>query len=286
MTGGFTITNLVGIGEKSAFNDCAEIVSIDIKAPALERLPDQSFIRNSSLRHFKADWPNLRNMVSYCFMSSPITNRIEDIVPPGVTNFGNHVFSSCPNIVGELTLTNVWKIGSTAFHSCKFSRIHLRGPLAEIPSECFAHNTALKECVLDLPELDFIRGYAFGVWAGSSPMTNLVIRSKHPIVIEGDSSFNASHALRDVTFQGPAPDVDSLDRLLLRQTAVDGNHACTIFASRNQPGWREIAATPSAAESPHRPLRCLGVYRESSRKAWIVHENSPFDDAGSVLVLR
>ena len=255
--GNLVLTNVASIGE------CAFIVTkvedLRIESPTLSSIGNEAF-SNSGITNGVFDVPNLRYIGRSAFYSDSKMNAdIATLCPPGVTNAGENVFRSCNALYGCLRLTNMVMFQSYAFQGCHITDLILEAPGAYV----FKDN----------------------VFSSISTLTNVVIGSAEAIATNNwdQWAFNNDANLKRVTFWGPAPDSQIVDNIL-RSVAVSnaGPHACVLAVSRMQEGWLNLAAPTNGYESGHEPKgeMLLGVYREGSRKAWMVRSASTYDKMG------
>jgi len=122
--------------------------------------------------------------------------------------------------------------------------------------------------------------------SGCSALRSLVIGSTGSLFVAGGNF--TSVALTNVVFLGPAQSQATMDQILNKVAAGTATHGCTIYASIRQTGWTDMAADMTEAEKPNAPAKCFGVYVTASgvRKAWLVHQTSPYDPKAGVIIVR
>lgn len=208
--------------------------------------------------------PNFNGIIpSYGFRDcSKLTCDISQIVPANVKAIGAYAFQSTP-VTGILRLDNVTSIPDFTFRFSKLSALELNGELTSIGAHAFDDNTTLKSV-------------SFG---GQSSFT------------VGANGFRYC-PIETISFAGAALTTASIDNIVLNVGAVadtaDKGKNCTIYTSRaiNGGAWEALAAPLSGNESKYCPKWTFGVYRDGSRKAWLVHRTSPFDSRHSILMVR
>lgn len=79
-----------------------------------------------------------------------------------------------------------------------------------------------------------------------------------------------------------------VDRFLSGVGTSTGAKNCTLYVPRDSKfGWRGVADALTATElAASRPENCFGVYRNGSRKAWMVYLSSPLTPKATILRMR
>ena len=165
--------------------------------------------------------------------------------------------------------------------------------------------TALPELIIDMPMLGAFPGYTFEY---CQSLTNLVLRcpkltsigdyqryvtklkhleisSTNTVDIGTTSGFLEGYfVLETLTFGGKVQSQATIDGLLTKVSAVahtaEQTKKATVYVSkRKEWGWKSSGLISAFAgiEESYAPDNCLGVYRSGSRKAWVVHKDSPWD---------
>ena len=263
---------------------------------------DGCFEGCTALASIVLDCPNLTYIGKYAFARcSNLSGDIADIVNPNVRTIEDRAFQDCRKLTGRLCLRSADYLGTSVFY-CSYEaqaagscvqEIRLgKGQLTELLPHSmlglFEHCTELTNFVVEAVSLTIGR-YAF---ANCSGLRRIEFVIPEPVVFSEKASFGTTTgtfagctSLEEVVFAGAAPTKDGLDTLLTAVAASDADKTCTIYASKKQPGWRELAAPLTDEELKVAPVGCFGVYRDGLRKAWLVHRNSPFDPTGMTLLV-
>ena len=218
------------------------------------------------------------------------------ILPAGVTTLGANAYNSCP-IYGPVVLTNLASMSVGAFVGSAISDIRIAGELTTLPANSnnagpFYKVTALTNIVLNCPNFQSIVGNSCAAVNASSahPITSITFGSTNRVSVEANSF--RYQPVASVTFHGPAPELTSLQNILVARTATADTAAkpSTIYASKRQEGWlsnevRSVASETErslwVADNPdQKPSALLGVLKRDGNgksKAYIVNEPSPFD---------
>lgn len=275
----------------SCFNGCTSLTNVYL-AGAVDTL-NASLFQNSSVTNVVLDFPNLTNVANHVFYNrKTLKSDVMDILKPGVVAVGGNSFYNNFELTGTLTLTNVQTIGGSAFYTCNgLSEIYLAGPCADLGSQSFYDCSGLKRATFDLAENATVGDQTFGKW--SPPAFESIRFLRKP--------FNAA-SMTNLLFNA------SGDKYTKRPLTAD--NACTVYVSKKQwtdeeraacEWWRPATAdTLSEEELAAKPQNCLGVaeivlsdstvwnYKRcgTTQRAWIVHQASPYDKAGMVLVVR
>ena len=240
----------------------------------------------SSLKQVTFDLPNLKTIGKLSFRNTSLTQDVMTVVNPGLMTLGERAFSGS-KVAGSLTLTNLTVLGGAAFYGTKLSDVELDGAFVSLPVSgdgAFESNANLTNFVCHATNMTAIGSYAFN---NDTKLKSVFFATPLPITCEGNS-FNSCSALSSATFLGTAPTQTMLDRMLTARNASDGAKGCTIYASKRMGAgsWIALAAETNGTEAALAPADCFGVYREGSRKAWLVDIASPFEPkaAGTVTV--
>lgn len=284
------VTNLMFLG-KFAFSG-SSITNVHL-AGTIDSLNENMF-KESTVTNVVLDFPNLTNVAGYvCYNLKTLKSDVMDILKPGVVAVGNNAFYNCYELTGTLTLTNVQTIGANAFYACKgLSEIYLAGPCAGLGSQAFYECEGLKRATFDLAENATVGSKAFGKWSPPAFESIRFLRKPFDAASMTNLLFNASG---DYGTSRP----------------LTAENACKVYVSKLQwpleerqacEWWRPATAeTLSEEELAAKPQGCIGVaeivlskdddvwsYRRSgtTQRAWIVHQASPYDKAGMIIVVR
>ena len=231
----------------------------------------------------KFDFPNLRRVRSQVFTGCPsLRVAAADILNPAVTHVEQTAFYKVAGLTGELTLTNIQELSSWAFWDTGLTKLYLAGPLESISDKAFYNDNCagITNATFDLAENATVHAYAFRGGIGA-PFERIRFLRK---------PFGAS----------------SMTNMLGYVKELTDPKACQIRVSRNQwsmeerqaSGWWRPATKEgglSDEELAAKPQGCLG-YTEAKlsdwpingavRRAWIVHEPSPYDKGGFCVLIR
>ncbi|MBQ6925385.1 MAG: leucine-rich repeat protein [Kiritimatiellae bacterium] len=212
---------------------------------------------------------------------------VGQFLPPWVTQIGSYMLADSP-VTGRLVLTNLtnFALNSTknsyAFGGTAIEEVYLKGSFATLPPYVFYNAQKLQSLEVDA-ELSSIGNKAF---QSCPALLSLAFHGRRAFTLSTSSTaynFNSSTKLASVTFDGAPLQSADIDRILAGVTAVAATASkgkgCTIFASRRfaDGGWRALAAPLEGNEIAYRPDGTFGVFRNGSRKAWMVHRSSPYD---------
>lgn len=250
-------------GNRTPFYSCKQLTSF--YADNVDGLYNLAFDQCSALTNVILSYhPNFNKKIpAYAFREcTSLTCDISQIVPEYITEIQDYAFSTTP-VTGTLRLNNVSKILQRAFLKSNLSAIELGGPLTRIAD------------------------YAFDQ---SHLLTQASFRCRDPFTVNG-GAFRYS-PFKTITFEGGSLTSANLDNILAKvatvaDTAVKGKD-CTIYVSKLIDGgaWRALAAPLSGDEGKYAPKGTIGVYRASSRKAWLVHRLSSFDPNHFLMQVR
>lgn len=122
-------------------------------------------------------------------------------------------------------------------------------------------------------------------FAGCSALKDVVIgNSKKQALTVGADAFSGTTRPEKITFLGPYNQA-AADQILSGTEASDTVKTAILYASSNF-GWSQGVAALTDAEREVAPDEAVGVYREGSRKAWMVYKDSPFDPKGLIIVVE
>ena len=197
--------------------------------------------------------------------------------------------------ITEFYADNVTSFGSRAFHNCRtVTTASISGTFPSIGENCFNGCSALTSVVLNSKELASIGGSAFGE---ANKLTAIEITSDLEVTVTATAMNWKKGYLTSLTINSPvAWSSTNIDILLKGQgtgandggvpvrdgtTEATADKLCTIYA--NSEKWSSLAATLTDAETAVKPKKCFGVYREGSRKAWLVANN---EKRGFAIIVR
>lgn len=268
--------------------------------------------------------PNLTNLVlcadslTSCAPSQPYrpfaSNEklvCAEIRAPKLTSLSERFLEKAPLSETDFTtwdLSSVRRIGPNAFKDCWLTADLAFPALREVAAEAF-YNAKMQEIVLGTKHLTNICANAFR-WCGtlrSVTLGNAAGLLVDEAAFQGSPPQNAGAAAvpTSVTFLGPAPDAAVIDRVIAAVPEQAGAKVCRIYASagRNRrdggPNWRNLATAPvgeeeiaaSEAEAARLATEARGflgggVYRDGSRKAWLIGITTPYDERGLAVIIR
>ena len=196
------------------------------------------------------------------------------------TSNSGYAFAQCATMM-EFYADNVEIFGTSTFTGCTaLTKASVSGTFEGIGTAAFSGCTSLTNVVVSSPNLNRIWGQAFMT---SKPLTSIEITSDCAVTVDSQV-LSGNSPVSVLTVNGPAWTQSSLDNLLTAVTAwFDGSTAerakknCTIYVDPTK-GWDGVStgytdwtpATLTDAETAAKPKKCFGVYREGSRKAWLV----------------
>ena len=229
-----------------------------------------------------------KSMPNDAFRScTKLTCPVGQFLPPWVTQIGSYMLADSP-VTGRLVLTNLTNFAlnssknSNAFGGTALEEAYLKGSFTTLPPYVFYNAQKLQKLEVDA-ELASIANKAF---QSCPALLSLTFHGRRAFTLSTSSTaynFNSSTKLASVTFDGAPLQSADIDRILagvatVAATAAKGK-GCTIFASRRfaDGGWRTLAAPLEGNEVAYRPDGTFGVFRNGSRKAWMVHHSSPYD---------
>ena len=237
----------------SAFRTCKSLGELSFVQANLKTGIKQTFAGCSSLTNLHVSLPNLLS-IKQDFHGLPLSGRVDDWDLSSLTNlvdyggFGHDYGLNAQKLTGTLRLPSVTSIGTVS-----------------LPA-------GLTGIDFDAAKLEYVSAH-WASWDAVLPLCRLYFRSS-------------------------MPPRNALDNLMNACAAVDGNKKMTIYCSRDQKGWSAAALTDyteaeaaaaaklAAALAPEE--RLLGIYatQGGARKAWLVHQPSPYDKKPSCLVIR
>ena len=241
------------------------------------------------LKSVRLDCPNLKTIGNFAFLNcSNLVTPIQDFIPRTVTEIGERAFGCCSSMGGDLWLDSTDAVGPQALWKAKIDSVHLGGgnfaAFTATGERCgtFEKSIGLTNVYVQAETLD-ICNFTF---LDCPSLTHATFDVKGAITMSTTDRAFPCASIRELVFTGPAPTQGVMDNFLVSRSASAGEKPVTVFASKNQPGWKTLAAPLSDAEKEIAPARCFGVYREESRKAWLVHRTSPYDPSGMMILVR
>lgn len=283
------ITKLV-LADGSNGSIFSSTVFESIKADDVSGVPTGCFKDNTSLTNLILSYHSSFNkkFSNDAFRGcTKLTCDINQFVPPWIVSIGSYCFNGSP-LTGNLILTNVSTFAvnnvstSSAFSATKLEEVVLKGTFTSLPSYLFYNCSELRYLCVDA-NITFI---GTKVFQGCPEIQRLEFLGYKAFSLSTSSTaynFLNSKKISSVTFNGlPLASAD-IDKILTGVTAVSSTDAkgksCTIYASKriNDRGWSKLAAGFADKEPEYKPDNSFGVYRNGSRKAWLVHRRSCYD---------
>ena len=191
-----------------------------------------------------------------------------------------YVFANPCKAMTEFYADNVQWFGPSAFEGCSaLTKAFVSGTFTAVPTKCFSACPALTNVVVSSPNLENIRSQAF-MLGSQRTLETLEVTSEKAVTVASDMMYG-TNPMTMLTVNGPAWTTTSVDSLLSKNKTSDTTKQCTIYA--NKENWASLAATLTDAETAVKPKKCFGVYREGSRKAWLVANN---EKRGFAIIVR
>lgn len=253
------------VGNRTPFYSCKTLTSFAAdNVDALYNLAfDQCTELTNVILSYHPNFISRGNFPAYSFRDcSKLTCDVSQIIPANISVIGANAFRGTP-VTGTLKLDKVTVIGDYVFQNSNLSAVEINGDLTSIGAYTFDQNTSLIS-------LSFGCRNAFTV---------------------GGNGFRHC-PIQTISFAGTALTTSSIDNMLIKVSAVESTEekgkSCIIYASRaiDNGAWKALAAPLLDNESKYCPRWTYGVYRDGSRKAWLVHHNSPFDTKHSIFTVR
>lgn len=201
------------------------------------------------------------------------------------TSYG--LFSDCKvltNVVLRFPECTSIKNGRVFYNCAALPELILEMPkFTAFPDYTFENCKSLTNLVLRCPMLTSIGGYQRNI----DKLKHLELSSTNVVSLTGTEGFldsDQDFVLETLTLGGVVLPQATIDTLLKRVSAVahtaEQSKKATIYVSkRKEWGWRTsgLISAFAGVEASYAPENCLGVYRAGSRKAWVVHKDSPWD---------
>lgn len=262
-------------------------------------VPDYAFTYASSVTNIMLDSPNLTKIGDKAFFfTRSVTTDLSEIVLPTVRHIGNSAFAADGSgssgkknsFRGGVVLDNLDYLGTSAFLQTQYlSHFIAKGGNVEglatgetgtwvgIFFGCSALNKVEFHC-------NSLNNIGSKVFNKATAVTECLIGSTNLVTMGGDSGWKGLTSLR---FYGAAS-TTAVDRFLSGISTSAGTKKCTIYVPRDRKfGWKNVANSMTSAElSVAHPENCIGVYRNGSRKAWMVYLSSPLTPKSTVLKVR
>lgn len=270
------------------FEHCSSIQELTLASETLTEIPGESYGSNrglfhgcTSLTNITMNCPNLTVIGTGMFRGvGNAAGDFEQLVPPSVIRIDPFAFYGCAKFTGTLNLPNIHTIGQMAFTGCSgLGRVSLGGRITSLPERNGTYNQAVfSSCGITNLEIS-AKSFASignGAFEKCSALDAIVFGSTNALTLGGNNTFNAASKLREVHIESPAWLPLEVDRLLYSLASTTGGKTCTLYVPKAR-GWDAHATTDyTENEQATRPRRCFGVYREGSRKAWLVNNDIPF----------
>ena len=198
-------------------------------------------------------------------LRQPTINGVVYSLQLGDNNAPNGAFLGTADITEFYADTLSTVKGTYQFRNCtSLTKAELSGTLTAMSNQFFDGCTALTTVVLNLPGLTDIGSPA----VFPSVLQTLAITTDNAVGVAADCVLPN---LKSLTINGPAWETAELDKLLCKVTATTADKNCTLYANKDT--WSSLASAVTDAETAVKPKKCFGVYREGSRKAWLVANN-------------
>lgn len=231
--------------------------------------------------------PNLAGTLRLVINGPILLNRMTLRVPK-VTGLGANCIWQNATLsqtdVTEWDLSSVTSIAEFAFAYCTGMRGTLHLPsLVSLGHRNFQDHKSLSGVVLATNlTLTTVGSNAFLNATGLRKAT--IGNSKKVAFTVGQNAFKGATGIESVTFLGPRNEALA-DAVLTGVAATAGAKSTTVRASAAF-GWDASVSAATGDEVAAQPSTAAGVYRDGSRKAWLVYEPSPFDPRGLLLLIR
>ncbi len=230
--------------------------------------------------------PNLTGGLGWVINGPKLLNRMTLRIPK-VTSLGanciwqNAAFSQTD--VTEWDLSSVTSVGDFAFACCTGMRGTLHLPsLVSLGHRNFQEHKYLSGVVLATNlTLTTVGSNAF---LNATSLRNVTIGNAKDGVTVGQNAFKGTSGVKSVTFLGPRDEAIA-DAVLNGVSATTGAKTATVNAPLAQE-WGDSVSAATGDEIAAKPAGVAGVYREGSRKAWLVYTPSPFDPRGTLIIVK
>jgi hypothetical protein len=294
---------LTAIGD-TAFYGCTSCASVTLNCPNLTSIGGLAFSpaqtgEATNLKKLEYNCPKVTTFADGVFTgNAAVSIDIAKIIHPGVTRIGNNSFRYCRKMYGKVYLPKVTSIGSQAFYyAASIQEFETGETLASLGEHAVQYCSALTNVILRGSSLAKIAGCTFYQskkikrFELSAPLLSAVS------VTSNGEAFNDVKPEKIYIHSAPFVSADgSLDNT---QSVVDGilyavsqvastadkAKACNIYVPKeNLADWKKYSSALLDYEPKHAPRRTFGVWRESSRKAYLV--SLPQAVLGAAVYLR
>ena len=294
---------LTAIGN-TAFYGCTSCTNITLNCPNLTSIGSLAFSSHytsssTNLKKLNYNCPKVTTFSNQAFFGNAgLSMDIADIIHPGVTSIGNQAFQSCSKMYGKVYLPNVTSIGSSAFHSAQsIQEIETGDKLVSLGVHAIQNCYALTNVILrgsslaKIGDCTFYNSNKIKRFELSAPLLSAVS------VVSGGQAFYAVkpekiyiHSAPFVSADGSLDNTQSVvDGILYAVSSVastaDKAKACNIYVPKERfADWKKYSSALLDYEPKYAPRRTFGVWRESSRKAYLV--SLPQAVLGAAVYLR
>ncbi len=297
-----------------AFYGLPDLGDVRLEIPACETIGYNCFTSNPNLTNLVLHAANLTTCAPdkpWRPFASNAKLTCATICAPKLTYLTDRFLDGAPLTATDFStwdLTSVRRIGEYAFQKCRVTNGLSLPALREVDFAAF-YAANVETLTLGTKYLTNICANAF-IWC--SGLKSITLGNAADLQVDataflGDRPQEAgsSAAPASVTFLGPAPTQADIDNVLASVPERTGAKACRIYASKGRnrrdglPNWWQLATAPSGEEevaaaeaearaqaAEGRTLLSGGVYRDGSRKAWLIGITTPYDQRGFAFIIR
>ena len=294
---------LTAIGD-TAFYGCTSCASVTLNCPNLTSIGSLTFSSTyngstTNLKKLNYSCPKVTTFSNQAFYgNAALSIDIADIINPGVTRIGNQAFQNCTKMYGKVYLPNVTSIGDMAFHNAQsIQEIETGDKLVSLGVHAIQYCYALTNVILrgqalaKIGDCTFYNSNKIKRFELSAPLLSAV-----SVAASGQAFYNVKpekiyiHSAPFVSADGSLDNTQSVvDGILYAVSQVastaDKAKACNIYVPKeNLVDWKKYSSALLDYEPKHAPRRTFGVWRESSRKAYLV--SLPQAVLGAAVYLR
>lgn len=294
---------ITSIGD-TAFYGCTSVTNITINCPNLTSIGGLAFSpaqtgEKTNLKKIEYNCPKVTTFADGVFTGNAAASiDIAKIIHPGVIRIGNNSFRFCRKMHGKVYLPKVTSIGSQAFYyAASIQEFETGETLASLGEHAVQYCYALTNVILRGSSLAKISGCTFydsnkiKRFELSAPLLSAV-----SVAANGQAFNNVRpekiyiHSAPFVSADGSLDNTQSVvDGILYAVSQVastaDKAKACNIYVpKKNLADWKKYSSALLDYEPKHAPRRTFGVWRESSRKAYLV--SLPQAVLGAAVYLR
>ena len=297
-----------------AFYGLPDLGDVHLEIPSCETLGYSCFSGNPNLTNLVLRAANLTTCAPdrpwRPFAGNAKLSRAE-IRAPKLTYLTDRFLDGAPLTATDFStwdVSSVRRLGEYAFQKCRVTDGLSLPALREVAA-CAFYAAKVEALSLGTKHLTNICANAF-IWCGGLKAITLGNAANLTVAATaflGDrpEEPGSSAAPARVTFLGPAPTQADIDNVIAAVPERAGAKACRIYASKDRyrrdgrPDWWQLAAAPSGEEeitaaeaearaqaAEGRTLLGGGVYRDGSRKAWLVGITTPYDQRGFAFIVR